>query len=254
MTGHQPDEFDRLIFPLQGVDIHDDDELEKFAHRAWRAATDEWENTMNDRPGPSTFLTDKYTAALAYATALHGLTERKGTKVTYMCHLIGVSGLVLEAGGSEDEAIAGLLHDAVEDAGGLPRLADIRARFGDTVADIVLACSDSVDEKWRASAGYCTRTQQYLDHLEDPDTDPRAVLVSIADKVHNARATVSDVRRYGVEVLDKFNTPTRRSVVWYYTELLRIALARGVTEALTVPLGIAVGDLQSHVDGPWECA
>jgi len=254
VTGHQPDKFDRLIVPLQGVDIHDDDALEKFAHRAWQAATHEWENTMNDQPGPSTFLTDKYTAALAYATALHGLTERKGTKVTYMCHLIGVSSLVLEAGGTQDEAIAGLLHDAVEDAGGLPRLADIRARFGDTVADIVLVCTDSVDDESRKSVDYCTRKQQYLDHLENPNTDPRAVLVSIADKVHNARATVTDVRRYGVEVLDKFNTPTRRSVVWYYTELLRIAKARGVTEALTVPLGIAVGDLQSRVDGPWECA
>jgi (p)ppGpp synthase/HD superfamily hydrolase len=243
-----------LIFPLQGVDSQDDDALDAFAHRAWQAATHEWENTMNDQPGPSTALTDKYTAAISYATALHGATERKGTKITYMCHLIGVSGLVLEAGGSQDEAIAGLLHDAVEDAGGLPRLADIRARFGDTVADIVLVCTDSVDEKWKKSVDYCTRKQQYLDHLEHPDTDPRAVLVSIADKVHNARATVTDVHRYGVEVLDKFNTPTRRSVVWYYTELLRIAKARGVTEALTVPLGIAVCDLQSRVDGPWECA
>ena len=248
-----PREGRKLLFSLQGVDLHDDDALEAFALRVWQAAANEWGSTMNDKPGPSTVLTDKYTAALAYAMALHGASVRKGTNVTYMCHLIGVSSLVLEAGGTQDQAIAGLLHDAVEDAGGLARARDIRVRFGDEVADIVLACSDSVDEEWKKTVDYCERKQQYLDHLEHK-ADPAAVLVSIADKVHNVRATVTDVHRYGVEVLDKFNTPTRRSVVWYYTELLRIAQVRGVSEALTVPLAIAVADLQSQVQGPWECS
>ena len=252
MTAGTPGEGERLSFSLRGVNIHDDDALEAFALRVWQAANEDREGTMNDKPGPSTVLTDKYTAALAYATALHGASVRKGTTVTYMCHLIGVSSLVLEAGGTEAQAIAGLLHDAVEDAGGMARASDIRVRFGDEVADIVLACSDSVDEEWKETVSYCERKQKYLDHLEH-DASVAALLVSIADKVHNARATVTDVHRYGVEVLDKFNAPARRSVVWYHVELLRIAQARGTPEALVVPLGLAVADLQSQVPGPWAC-
>jgi hypothetical protein len=88
-------------------------------------------------------LTARYAHAVEYAGVIHATQTRNGTNIAYISHLLGVSSLVLEAGGNEDEAIAGLLHDAVEDCGGLPRLADVRARFGDRVADIVLACSDS---------------------------------------------------------------------------------------------------------------
>jgi (p)ppGpp synthase/HD superfamily hydrolase len=168
--------------------------------------------------------------------------------VPYISHLLGVSSLVLEAGGTEDEAIAGLLHDSVEDCGGLRRLADVRARFGCTVADIVLACSDSTDEKWKMSVGYWERKQKYLDHLEAPDTDARAVLVSIADKVHNARATVTDLERSGVTVLKKFNAPEPSLIVRYYSELLRIGFAKGVPDTLTLPLRLAVDTMRQYVD------
>ena len=94
----------------------------------------------------STILTATYAEAVAYAAALHAHQVRKGTTIAYMSHLLGVSSLVIEAGGTQDQAIAGLLHDAVEDAGGLPRYHDIKARFGDDVARIVLGCSDSTDE------------------------------------------------------------------------------------------------------------
>ncbi len=245
-SGARPGSDSKLLFSLQGVDLHDDDALDAFARRVWEHATNEWGNTMSTTSGPSTVLTAKYTEAVAYATALHGISVRKGTKTTYMCHLLGVSSLVLEAGGTEDEAIAGLLHDAVEDAGGLPRLADIRIRFGCTVADIVEACSDSFDEEWKKRVGYVERKQAYLDHLEDPETDSRAVLVSIADKVHNARATVTDLERSGVTVPDKFNAPNRGLILWYYEELLRIALARGVTDVLTIPLGIATATIKAY--------
>lgn len=196
---------------------------------------------------PSTVLTVKFSDAVAYAASIHGTQVRKGTDVTYLSHLLGVASLVLEAGGTQEEAIAGLLHDAVEDAGGLPRLEDIRVRFGDDVADIVKACSDSVDEGWKARTPYIERKQRYLDHLEDPATSPRAVMVSIADKVHNARATVTDLERYGVAVLEKFNAPNRGLVGWYYRELLRIGRERGVTEVLTIPLALAVEVIEGYL-------
>ena len=132
-------------------------------------------------------LTARYAHAVEYAGVIHATQTRNGTNIAYISHLLGVSSLVLEAGGNEDEAIAGLLHDAVEDCGGLPRLADVRARFGDRVADIVLACSDSTDEEWKKVTSYWERKCRYLDHLEATGDD-RAVLVSIADKAHNARA------------------------------------------------------------------
>lgn len=264
------DEKDRkLLFSLDGVNIDDETELQGFAERVWQATMEAWKGeSMNDTtgdtgsaetdprdidsPGP-VILTPRYTEAVTYAAALHGTSTRKGTNVTYLCHLFSVSALILEAGGSEDQAIAGLLHDAVEDAGGIPRARDIAHRFGRTVADIVLACSDSTDEEWKKQVDYCQRKRAYLDHLEHEASDD-AVLVSIADKVHNARATVTDLRREGADVLDKFNGPSRSAVVWYYTELLRIARARHVTDALVIPLTIAVEEIQSHVDGPWECS
>lgn len=88
-------------------------------------------------------LTGRFEEALVYALHIHGGQKRKGTDIPYMSHLLGVTGSVLEANGDEDQAIAALLHDAVEDQGGVERLADIRARFGEAVASIVDACSDS---------------------------------------------------------------------------------------------------------------
>lgn len=188
-------------------------------------------------------LTHRYTEAVAYAAAIHATDVRKGTDTTYLCHLLGVSALVLEAGGDENQAIAGLLHDAVEDAGGLARLQDIRARFGPIVADIVLACSDSTDEQWKAATNYWERKQAYLNHLENDASDP-AVMVSIADKVHNARALVTDLTR-GMPQW-KFNgTPAQ--VVLYYTELLRIARCRSVSDVLTIPLQLAVDTIRDAV-------
>lgn len=240
----------KLLFSTNGVDFTDDASIEEFATRVWEAASAAWNGGEMAKPGaagPTTVLTDRYVTAVSYASALHGTDVRKGTDVTYLCHLLGVSSLVLEAGGSEDEAIAGLLHDAVEDAGGLPRLTDVRARFGDTVAEIVLACSDSTDQAWKESVDYWERKQAYLNHLEDEDTDPRAVLVSIADKVHNARATVTDLERSGAQVLGKFNAPDPQLILRYYSELLRIATKRGVPDTLVIPLSAAVEVIAEYV-------
>jgi len=195
---------------------------------------------------PHVVLTDRYTQSVAYAAIIHATDTRKGTNISYMSHLLGVSSLVIEAGGDEDEAIAGLLHDAVEDAGGLPRLEDIRARFGDRVADIVLACSDSTDEEWKRTVGYWPRKQAYLDHLE-ATADERAVLVSIADKTHNARAIVTDLERSGFPVLKKFNG-TAAEVLKYYDECLRIGSSKNVPDTLTIPLGLAVDTIRQYVE------
>jgi (p)ppGpp synthase/HD superfamily hydrolase len=193
---------------------------------------------------PHTFLTERYARAVTYASILHGAQVRKGTDIAYMSHLLGVSSLVIEAGGDEDLAIAALLHDAVEDAGGLPRLADVRSRFGDRVADIVLACSDSTDEEWKNTVTYEDRKQKYLDHLAVAPAD--VVLVSTADKLHNARAIVTDLERYGADVLSKFNgTPDQ--VLWYYDQCYEIAKTRKVTEALTIPLEIALVKVRSFL-------
>jgi len=194
---------------------------------------------------PHVILTDRYAQAVAYASIIHATDTRKGTNISYMSHLLGVSSLVIEAGGNEDEAIAGLLHDAVEDAGGIPRLEDVRARFGVRVADIVLACSDSTDEEWKRTVGYWPRKQAYLDHLE-ATADERAVLVSIADKTHNARAIVTDLERSSYAVLKKFNG-TPDEVLKYYEECLRIGILKNVPGTLTIPLRLAVDTIRRYV-------
>jgi len=202
---------------------------------------------------PHVQLTERYAQAVAYASAIHAIQTRKGDGNTtaYMSHLLGVSALVLEAGGTEDEAIAGLLHDAAEDAGGEPRLADIRARFGKRVAKIVRACSDSTDEAWKRSVDYWERKQRYLKHLEH-EADERAVLVSLADKVHNARAIVTDLHRNAddpIAFMEATFNGSPEQVLEYYSECLRIGRIRNVTDVLTWPLHDAVEAIKRVVSG-----
>jgi len=194
---------------------------------------------------PHVVLTERYAQAVSYASIIHATDTRKGTNISYLSHLLGVSSLVIEAGGSENEAIAGLLHDAVEDAGGLPRLEDVRVRFGKKVAEIVLACSDCTDEKWEKTVAYWPRKQAHLDHLEATKNE-RAVLVSIADKVHNARAIVTDLERSGHKVLTKFNG-SPEEILKYYAECLRIGQLKSVPDTLTIPLGLAVESIREYV-------
>ena len=148
-----------------------------------------------------------------YALHAHDGHVRKGSGVPYVSHLLGVCALVLEDGGDEDEAIAALLHDAVEDAGGYERLDDIRTRFGDRVADIVEACSDSFEtpkRPWRE------RKDRYVEHLAD--ASPEALRVSLADKVYNVRTILADYRVLGDELWERF-TASREEALWYYRSL-----------------------------------
>jgi (p)ppGpp synthase/HD superfamily hydrolase len=156
----------------------------------------------------------RYLEAFAFAARLHQEQRRKGADIPYLSHLMSVSALVLEDGGDEDEAIAALLHDAVEDQGGPPTLEAIRARFGDRVARIVDGCTDSdtvPKPPWRA------RKERYLDHLRHAEADVRRV--SAADKLHNARSILTDYRRIGDAVFGRF-TAGKDETLWYYRSLV----------------------------------
>jgi GTP pyrophosphokinase len=161
-------------------------------------------------------LTTRFDDALVYAAGLHRRQIRKGTRVPYIAHLLAVTSLVLEDGGDEDQAIAALLHDSVEDQGGMDTLEEIRKRFGERVARIVFACSDSTTTPkppWRE------RKEKYLAHLADAPAD--VLRVSLADKVHNARSILGDLRQNGHAVWGRFNGG-RAGTLWYYHELARI--------------------------------
>jgi len=168
----------------------------------------------------ATVLTDRFDRALLYATHVHGGQVRKGTPIPYIAHLLAVAATVLEYEGSEDMTIAALLHDAVEDQGGEPRLSDIRNRFGDRVADIVRSCSDTVAN---SSAGqqkenWHTRKTRYVEHLNLVDQE--TLLVSLSDKIHNARSILRDLRKpeIGKIVWDRFKN-SKKDTLWYYREL-----------------------------------
>ena len=161
-------------------------------------------------------LSSRFEDALVFATQLHAYQTRKSSHVPYIAHLLSVTALVLESDGSEDAAIAALLHDAVEDQGGLKTLAQIRERFGEHVADIVEACSDAYTTPkppWRS------RKEHYLTHLRTASAD--AQLVSLADKLHNARSILSDLRVDSEHVWDKFNGG-KQGTLWYYRSLVDI--------------------------------
>jgi (p)ppGpp synthase/HD superfamily hydrolase len=183
-------------------------------------------------------LGERFDDAVVYATDVHRAQRRKASGVPYVSHLLGVCSLVLEDGGDEDEAIAALLHDAVEDQGGAPRLAEIEARYGDRVAAIVDACSDTDQQpkpSWRA------RKEAYIARLTDPATDASVLRVAAADKLHNARSVIADRRVLGEEIWARFNAP-REEQLWYYRAVLEILQARSPGR-LTSELASAVEEL-----------
>lgn len=160
----------------------------------------------------------RFEDALVYASRLHREQLRKQTAVPYVSHLLAVCGLVLEDGGDEDEAIAALLHDAVEDQGGAPRLEEIRARFGPRVAEIVEGCSDTDQvpkPPWRL------RKEAYLAHLADAATSESVLRVSAADKLHNARSVLTERHVIGEEVWERFNAG-RDEQLWYYRAIVEV--------------------------------
>ncbi len=168
-------------------------------------------------------LTERYSDALRLAWKLHRSQLRRGTTIPYVSHLIGVSSIALEHGANEDEAIAALLHDAVEDAGGRPTLDMIRSRFGDTVAQIVDGCTDAYEDpkpEWKQ------RKIAYVAHLSTATASVR--LVSASDKLHNARSILLDLRAHGPALWSRF-TAGREGSLWYYRSLVQAFAAHGST-------------------------
>jgi (p)ppGpp synthase/HD superfamily hydrolase len=172
---------------------------------------------LSQASSTTTSLTDRFDRALLYATHVHGGQVRKHTSIPYVAHLLAVSATVLEYGGSEEVAIAGLLHDAVEDQGGEARLVDIRNRFGDRVADIVRACSDSTTAN-QPKGDWQIRKQRYIGRLDTVGEE--ALLVSLSDKIHNARSILRDLRKpdIGSSIWARFK-PSKTETLWYYREL-----------------------------------
>jgi (p)ppGpp synthase/HD superfamily hydrolase len=191
-------------------------------------------------------LTERFTEAVEYARKLH--TEyRKGTGIPYMAHLIGVAALVMgEADGrvpvTEDMVIAALLHDAVEDHGGTPRLRDIEEKFGPEVSRMVAALSDTFAEDHDKKEGWEERKKNYLARLRnEPDN---VLLISAADKLYNAKAILDDFKEIGFKVFDRFKRGAKEQL-WYFDELLKVFLAH--------PRNRIVNDLERVVQELKDC-
>ena len=182
-------------------------------------------------------MTERFAEALAYAAELHNGQVRKGSGVPYISHLLAVTALVLETGADEDEAIAALLHDAVEDQGGPETREEIRRRFGDRVTAIVDGCSDTDQTPkppWKE------RKLAYIRHIRQ--AEPAVLLVSSADKLHNTRSTLEEYCEIGEELWQRFHGG-REGTLWYYR-----AVADAIREAGGTPLSeqleLAVAELE----------
>lgn len=186
-------------------------------------------------------LSDKFTAALVYATELHAKQIRKGSGVPYIAHLLGVASIALEYGANEEEAIAALLHDAIEDQGGATIQAEIQQRFGETVATIVQGCTDTdITPKppWRE------RKQAYIDHIIH--ASPSVRLVSAADKLYNAQSIVKDYRQIGEDLWQRF-TGKKAGTLWYYRSLVN-AFQQVDSTPLVEELDRVVSELEQLVE------
>ena len=186
---------------------------------------------MDQKSPKSSVLTDRIAKALALAVEAHDGQKRKGTQTPYVAHPMAVASIALEHGADEEQAMAALLHDAVEDGG--PQYAErIRQQFGDRVADIVAGCTDGVPDATGAKEAWQPRKERYIAHLKHASDD--VLLVSGSDKLHNARAIVEDLLIIGPAVFDRF-TATKEQTLWYYEMLAGIFAQRGtpIAKALT---------------------
>ncbi len=175
--------------------------------------------------------------AFRYAAEKHAGQTRKQSAVPYLSHLMAVASLVLEAGGDEDMAIAALLHDVVEDCGGMPRLREIRRRFGTRVAKIVEGCTDSFGDP---KPEWMERKKDYLREVKRADRDTR--LVSASDKLHNVRTILADYRQHGEAIWTRFSGK-KEGTLWYY-RALSDEYQRRNRNRITRELAIVVEELE----------
>ncbi|MCR9291854.1 MAG: HD domain-containing protein [bacterium] len=183
-------------------------------------------------------LSQRFQDGLDYACVVHAGQVRKGTEIPYVSHLLAVTSIALEHGANQDEAIAALLHDAAEDAGGKARLEDIRIRFGDAVAEIVDGCTDTdvmPKPPWRE------RKEQYIAHVAG--VSPSTLLVSASDKLHNARSILSDLRQMGDKLWDRFRGG-KDGTLWYYRSLVQAFQERQAHPRLIEELDRVVTEIE----------
>lgn len=195
--------------------------------------------------GGKRLLSEKFSEALHYAAELHARQARKGSGVPYVAHLLGVASAVLEAGGSEAEAVAALLHDAAEDQGGRETLEEIRQKFGAEVASVVESCSDSLEAKGEKKAPWKERKARYLRHLAE--ASPSALLVTAADKAYNAKSIARDLKKTP-EVWSRF-AASKPEVLGYYASLTQELLVQSKREPRMLPL---VRELAASVEQMME--
>ena len=205
-------------------------------------------NTQDNR----LFLSGRFTEAIEYARQLH--TEfRKGTDIPYMAHLLGVAALVMgEAGGrvlvTEDMVLAALLHDVVEDHGGMTRLHEVEQRFGANVARTVEGLSDSFAENQHPKDEWKRRKSEYIKRLRHEPDD--VLLISAADKLYNAKAILDDFKDIGEAIWKRFNRGADQQL-WYFDELLAVYLLRPRNRIVN-ELERVVGELAASISGPLQ--
>ena len=180
---------------------------------------------------------DRISQALALSIQAHDGQTRKGTTIPYISHPMAVASIALEYGADEDQTIAALLHDAVEDGG--PHYADrIKELFGERVVNIVLGCTDGVPDTTGKKEAWRPRKERYIAHLKEATDD--VLLVSGADKLHNARAIASDLQSVGLAVFERF-TATMSQTLWYYETLADVFIDRDT------PIAQALKDTVQHM-------
>jgi (p)ppGpp synthase/HD superfamily hydrolase len=183
-------------------------------------------------------LSQRFEEAVIMTLHLHADQKRKGSGIPYAAHLFAVTSLVIEDDGDEDLAIAAMLHDAVEDQGGLETLTRIRQIFGDRVADIVEGCSDACSipkPPWRQ------RKERYLDHLVTANSD--VLRVSLADKLHNARSILRDLRTHGDKTWKRF-TGGKEGSLWYYRKLVDVFSNSDLSSPMVDEFALTVEEIE----------
>jgi len=187
-------------------------------------------------------LTDRFIEALNYSLELNTNRYRKGTQTPYVAHLLAVAAIVLEHGGDEDQTIAALLHDAGENSGGVLTLIEIRKRFGERVAKIVQGCSDSILNVGQQKPDWKLRKSEFVASIKDKPKD--SILVCLADKLHNSRSVLSDLKIVGDAVWQRYNDD-KEGTLWYYRAM--VEAFKPVTAGLPAQSGM-VKELEGIVD------
>jgi (p)ppGpp synthase/HD superfamily hydrolase len=183
--------------------------------------------------------------ALALAVQAHEGQVRKSTTIPYISHPMAVASIALEFGATEDQAIAALLHDAIED-GGRPYANIIKNTFGNHVHDLVQGCTDGTPDHTGNKAPWLARKTAYLEHLQEASDE--VLLVSCSDKLHNARAIVSDLINEGPSVFNRFSS-TPEQTLWYYRQLANVFTIRKSPPAKA--LESAVSQMEALSQSAW---